>query len=221
MIDLPDTSRYGAQAMPDSVLPANHKLVEGRVCGSCNACCVALTIDDPALRKLQGHRCPHAQPDNSCGIYATRPNTCREFYCGWRHLKWIREPLRPDRSGVLAQLHVEAGKDGVNRLGVKFTLLNAAALRAEGLAETIAAGVAADVPVYLAVPGPPGWTSANVRINEALCLAVTTMDKRAVMRILTQAWAQGRRRGKRERIVLPPRKQGDAAPPSESPLAEH
>jgi hypothetical protein len=198
--------------MPDSVLPANHKLVEGRVCGSCNVCCVALAINDPALRKLPGYRCPHAQPDNSCGIYATRPDTCRAFYCGWRHLKWIREPLRPDRSGVLAQLHIEAGRDGVNRLGVKFTLLSAAALRAEGLAETIAAGVAAGVPIYLAVPGPPGWTSASARINEALCDAVATMDKRAVLRILAQAWAQGRR-GKRERIVLPPLKE-DVAPPS-------
>jgi hypothetical protein len=202
--------------MPDSLLPANHKLVEGRACGSCNVCCVALAINDPELRKLPGYRCSHAQPDNSCGIYATRPKTCREFYCGWRHLKWIREPLRPDRSGVLAQLHIQVGKDGVNRLGVKFTLLNAAALRAEGLAETIAAGVAADVPVYLAVPGPPGWTAATARINEVLFDAVTTMDKRAVLQILRQAWARGRR-GKRERVVLPPPEEGAAAPGSERP----
>jgi hypothetical protein len=198
--------------MPDRPSPLEHNLVAGRACGACNVCCVALTIDDPALRKVQGVRCPNARPDNSCAIYATRPRTCRDFYCGWRTLKWIKEPLRPDRSGVLAQLHVETGKDGVNRVGVKITLLNATALKAEGLAETIAAGVAAGVPVYLAVPGPPGWTAAQVRINEALYDAVTTMDKQAVLRILAQAWAQGRRKGSRQRIVLGERKADPSGP---------
>jgi len=35
------------------------KLVSGRGCESCDACCVALTLEDPELRKLQEHRFPN------------------------------------------------------------------------------------------------------------------------------------------------------------------
>jgi Fe-S-cluster containining protein len=186
----------------DSDIPEDLQLVAGRTCGSCNVCCVDLTIDDPELQKVQGYRCPHAQRDHSCGIYATRPHTCRTFFCGWRRLKWIRESLKPDRSGVLVRLHGEISKtDGTKRLGVEFTLLNAAALKAEGLAESVAAAVAADVPVFLSIPGPPGYTSAQVRINEALRDAVLARDKAAVLRILQEARAKGRS-GERQRIVL-------------------
>src|SRR5271165_1629932 len=117
-----------------------HELVPGRSCGSCDVCCVALTIDEPHLQKLQGHRCPNLQQDHLCRIYDTRPQTCRAFFCGWRRLKWVREPLRPDRSGVLVRLHGELSTSGgTPRLGVMFTLLTDAALRAEGLAESVAA----------------------------------------------------------------------------------
>ncbi len=170
---------------------------------------MALTIDDPELQKVQGYRCRHAQRDNSCRIYATRPHTCRTFYCGWRRLKWIREPLRPDRSGVLVRLHGEINADGAERLGVEFTLLTSAALRADGLAESIAAAVAAEIPVFLSLPGPPGYTSAQARINEVLHDAVRSRDKAAVLRILAEIRAKGRA-GKRQRIVLSRRAEGEA-----------
>jgi hypothetical protein len=163
------------------------ELVASRTCGECNVCCIALAIEDPELRKLEGHRCRHAQRDNSCGIYATRPHTCRTFYCGWRRLKWIRETLRPDKSGVLVRLHIEVSHEtGEKHLGVIFSLLNAASLKAEGLAESIAAGVGADVPVYLHFPGRPGHSGAQVRINEALHDAVLTRNKPAVLKTLRQ-----------------------------------
>ena len=42
----------------------------GGACGACDVCCVALTIDDPALRKAQGYRCHHVVIlGNGCGIY--------------------------------------------------------------------------------------------------------------------------------------------------------
>jgi len=195
----------------DSDIPDDPHLVPGRTCGSCNVCCVVLTIDDPELQKVQGYRCPHAQRDNSCGIYATRPHTCRTFYCGWRRLKWVRESLRPDRSGVLVRLHGYVSKtDGTKHLGVEFTLLNAAALKAEGLAESVAAAVAApDVPVYLSIPGSPGYTSAQVRIDEVLRDAVFARDKAAVLRILREVRAKGRS-GARQRVVLSSRAKGGA-----------
>jgi hypothetical protein len=172
---------------------ADLPLVAGRSCGECNVCCVALTIDDPELQKVQGYRCPHAQADHSCGIYATRPQACRAFYCGWRRLKWVREPLRPDRSGVLIRLHGEISrKDGSRRLGVMITLLNRAALKAEGLAETVAAAISAEVPVWLHIPGPPGHTAAQARLNDALREPVRARDKAAVLRILREGYAIGR-----------------------------
>lgn len=178
------------------------QLVTGRTCGSCNVCCVALTINDKALQKAQGYRCRNTLPDKGCAIYETRPDTCRTFFCGWRQLKWIRETLRPDRSGVLVRLQYEVSTaTRTRRLGVVFTLLDNAALKAEGLAESVAAAVAADVPVYLHVPGPPGYTASQARVNDVLRHAVQTQDKAAVLRILRQARAKGRS-GKHEPIIL-------------------
>ena len=72
------------------------------------------------------------------------------------------------------------------------------ALKAEGLAESVAAAVAA---VYLQVPGPPGYTSSQARSNDALRHAVMTKDKPAVLQVLRQARALGEK-GERRRIAL-------------------
>jgi len=172
---------------------AEAELIPGRECGDCNVCCVALTIDDPELRKPQGYRCRNTLPDKRCAIYERRPRTCSDFNCGWRQLKWVRPTLRPDTSGVLVRMQYEVSRDrGSAELGIIVTLLTNASLKAEGLAETIAAAVAAGVPVHLHVPGPPGYTAGHVRINEALIGAVQARDKAAVLEILRRARAKGR-----------------------------
>ncbi len=179
-------------------------LIPGRECGSCNVCCVDLTINEPTLQKAQGFRCRNARKDNSCAIYEDRPRTCRSFFCGWRTLRWVRQTMRPDQSGVLIRLHQEISvKDGTRRMGVVFQILNRAGLKAEGLAESVAAAVAADVPVFLNVPGRPGWTSGQARINDALQHAVVTKDKAAVLDILRECYTRGLW-GDRKRIVLSP-----------------
>jgi hypothetical protein len=86
-------------------------------------------------------------------------------------------------------------------MGVVFSLLTHAALKADGLAETIAAGVLADVPVFLHVPGPPGYTASQVRINEAVQHAVLTKDKPALLQTLRRLRAIGRA-ARHEPIVL-------------------
>lgn len=182
------------------------ELVAGRECGPCNACCIYLTIDDPELQKPQGFRCRNNQKDGRCGIYDDRPHACQTFFCGWRRLKWMRDTLRPDMSGVLVRLHYEVSRiDESKQLGVVFTLLTNAALKAEGLAEAVAAAVAANVPVYLNVPGPPGQTSAQGRINEALAEAVAFKDKAAVLEVLRRARAQGKH-GERATITFDEKK---------------
>jgi hypothetical protein len=172
----------------------NAILVPGRDCGDCNVCCVALTIDDPALQKVQGFRCRNTLPDKTCTIYDSRPRTCRVFFCGYRRLKWVKDTLRPDQSDVLVNLQYE-NKPGETpvRMGVTFTLLTAAAVKAEGLAESVAAAVSAGVPVYVQIPGPPGFTWAQARIDETLRPAVCARDKAAILRLLQQAHRQGRK----------------------------
>ena len=195
--------------MAEQTPPLKIELVPGRECGDCNVCCVALTIEDKDLQKPQGYRCKNTLPNKGCAIYDTRPLTCRTFYCGWRSLKWIREPLRPDTSGVLVRMQYGKTDDNpTSRLGVVFSLLTSASLKAEGLAESVAAAVAANVPVYLHVPGPPGYTASQARINEVLINAVMTKDKVAVCGSAGEARARGRT-GKHRPIVL--MREGDAA----------
>ena len=179
-------------------------LVAGRSCGSCNVCCEALTIDEPTLRKPQGMLCRNARADHSCGIYDARPPTCRDFYCGWRRLKWVPEPLRPDRSGVLLRPYrPKATSDDPPRLGIAITLLTVASLEAEGLAEAVASSVAGNVPTFLHVPGPPGHTAAIAEINEPIAAAVRRLDKPAILDFLRKARAEGAA-GTFTRIVLAP-----------------
>ncbi len=166
-------------------------LLADRACGGCSVCCVHLTIEEPELMKPQGYRCPHLADAGGCGIYPSRPHTCRVYHCGWRRLKWVREVLRPDRSQVLVKLR-SVGKGAEAVLAVDFLLLSKAALKAEGLAESIAAAVHSGVPVFLSIPGPPGYTSASARVDGELGAAVAARDKAEVLRILTELHEEGR-----------------------------
>ena len=94
---------------------------------------------------------------------------------------------------MLVRLHYTVtASSSTPTLGVIFTLLNKRALNADGLAESVAAAVAAGVPVYLHIPGPPGYTSSQARVNDALLHAVQTRDKEAVLEVLRVARQQGR-----------------------------
>lgn len=58
-------------------------LVKDRECGDCNICCTYLRIDELPVKKPQDVACSHLC-EKGCGIYETRPNVCRSWYCGWR-----------------------------------------------------------------------------------------------------------------------------------------
>lgn len=76
------------------------ELAPGRECGSCTACCKIPAIDTATLRKPAGVMCPNCT-GSSCGIYDSRPEPCRTFYCLWRKVGAMPESLRPDRIGVM------------------------------------------------------------------------------------------------------------------------
>ena len=177
-------------------------LVAGRECGTCTVCCVVPTIDDLELQKLPGHTCPNCIASGGCAVYETRPQTCRTFFCGWRTLKWMRDTLRPDRSGVLVMLVGDGSASGSGGdIALDITLLNRAALSADGLAETIAAAIQARISTFLVVPGPPGYTSARLGLNEKLGRAVKQKDKKALLEGLDKLLAQGRASTKRPAVL--------------------
>jgi len=72
-----------------------------RTCGTCNACCVHLGIDE--LQKPRGTPCKHlcrAGTTKQCGIYEQRPATCAAFACMWR-MGFGPSQLKPSLSGLL------------------------------------------------------------------------------------------------------------------------
>lgn len=71
-----------------------------KTCGPCQACCVALKIDTPQLRKKAQVPCLHLT-QKGCGIYEGRPPVCRSFLCGWRLLPELDASWRPDLCGVM------------------------------------------------------------------------------------------------------------------------
>ena len=61
-------------------------------------CCTVLRIE--ALDKAELTPCPHLC-DAGCAIYATRPEACREYFCGWRALPFVGEHWFPPQSGMM------------------------------------------------------------------------------------------------------------------------
>jgi hypothetical protein len=157
-------------------------LVPGRDCGTCYVCCIALTVNDGGLFKPQGTRCPNLTGAGLCGIYEDRPSDCAAFYCGYRRLKWVKDTLRPDQSGVLVVIGYI--NPAVWEVGVSITLLTEQALDAPGLVETVTAAVKMEMPLDLIVPGPPGHTSGWARMNDSLAQPVQNNDMEAVRQIL-------------------------------------
>lgn len=79
----------------------------GRECGSCTACCSVLAIVE--LQKPARRACDHLCRAG-CGIYETRPASCREFHCLWlRGALSGDEGLRPDQLGVMFDYFTMAG----------------------------------------------------------------------------------------------------------------
>lgn len=80
-------------------------------------CCKVLHIEDPALTKAGGVWCPQVVAGSGCGIYETRPATCRRYQCAWTISPHMGEDWRPDRAGFLAHrsddgtLHVIVDED--------------------------------------------------------------------------------------------------------------
>lgn len=74
-------------------------IVPGRSCADCAMCCMVLRI--VALDKPKSVWCEHCVAKKSCGIYDTRPDECRDFYCGYLTLAELGEEWKPSKSKIV------------------------------------------------------------------------------------------------------------------------
>jgi hypothetical protein len=89
-----DHVRAAAEAAVKLALP----LAEPQ-CGTCNACCVAYTIDE--MEKPAGERCEQlVGGEHGCRIYDERPRSCREYRCAFIA---GQVKVRPDVLGVVVR----------------------------------------------------------------------------------------------------------------------
>jgi hypothetical protein len=86
------------------------KTVERR-CGPCTACCTVLGVGE--LEKESFKKCCHL--GDGCKIYASRPQSCRNWSCNWL---LGQEPggddrHRPDNLGLIFSVEMMDGKSGI------------------------------------------------------------------------------------------------------------
>ncbi len=98
---------------PESALP----LVPGRSCEGCTVCCKALEV--VTLKKPRQKWCPDCAIGAGCNIYETRPDECRNFYCGWMIDATIPDHWAPKHSRMVlaynarqnqVMVHVDSGR---------------------------------------------------------------------------------------------------------------
>jgi hypothetical protein len=78
--------------MADTVASA----APGKDCGACTLCCKVMRID--ALAKPDGAWCGHCAVGSGCKIHDTKPDECRDFYCGFLQDPRLGEEWRPSKS---------------------------------------------------------------------------------------------------------------------------
>ncbi len=163
------------------------ELVNGRECGQCRVCCVALTIDTDELQKLPSVQCPHLC-EKGCSIYEARPAVCQQYFCAWRHLGFLGDHWRPDKCGVL--ISFEPDKSNSENRGLNF-LIVASPPRAfiREWATRIAHLISSNVPVVLSVAGPPGHYSISKLLNEELREAASGRDYGRIETAISEAVA--------------------------------
>jgi hypothetical protein len=166
-------------------------LVLGRSCGECNVCCDVLTINTPELKKLPGVLCPNCVSGQGCSIYESRPPVCRAWYCGWRMIDTLGDEWRPDRCGILVRLTEDDIPPKYQQFGLNFELLGGkvSQIMWAPFINEIASFIAAGVPVFLLVPGAPGYVAGKVFLNQSANLkrAVANHDTPGIVNELVGA----------------------------------
>jgi len=164
--------------------PNIDSLVRGRECGECQVCCIMPTIDQRDIQKLPGSPCRHSL-QGGCGIYETRPEVCRIFFCGWRRSRDVPDDWRPDRSGVFIVLEVNT----LPQYGPFGVILNLVGnplktVRRPDFIDFVVKNVRNNVAVYLGLPGPTGRQTARVLLNNPPLLDAASRSRANVKTVL-------------------------------------
>jgi hypothetical protein len=85
-----------ASARPAGSMRPDPRIVAGRDCGTCTLCCKVVAVEEVA--KPNGVWCRHCVAGKRCTIYASRPQSCREFYCQWMMEKGLGPEWKPERA---------------------------------------------------------------------------------------------------------------------------
>jgi hypothetical protein len=146
-----------------------------------------LNVDTAEFQKLPGVPCTHLCK-TGCSIHATRYPICRSYHCGWRCLQFLGEDWRPDKSGVLIDFQFDdLPSHYPKRPGIRLTLVDRTKALRRDFYDYAARLIAAEVPVVLAVPGPPSHFPAGGFLNDALKEAVAARDLSQVEAVFVQA----------------------------------
>jgi hypothetical protein len=77
----------------------------GKSCGDCSLCCKLMSVEE--LNKPRNVWCQHLVRGKGCGIYETRPDVCREFYCRWMDDPALGPEWKPNKSKMVLAHHGE------------------------------------------------------------------------------------------------------------------
>lgn len=150
-------------------MPAIESPMPERACGSCNACCQWLHIDTPEFGKPPGLLCRHAGADG-CRLHPRWPPVCAGWYCAWRLAPGLPEAWRPDRCGFLiTSMRAELPAAFPPQAGLFIVIFwPVAMVLTPSLVAFIRGLVRENRPVFLQVPGPPGYRGAQFFVNGML-----------------------------------------------------
>ena len=149
----------------------NEDLILDRECGDCIVCCRLPSIEDPNLVKPAGVLCHHCT-GTGCGIYAMRPQSCREFYCQWRQLAVLDDNWRPDRSGVLISSKWLGNGPGSEAAMVMVAFADHSVVFDDGFAALVAMSIDRGIEVILSLPYGAGELAREVSLCQFVAGAV-------------------------------------------------
>jgi len=155
-----------------------------------------LPIRTAELQKTSHELCVQCREQRGCRIYASRPQVCRDYHCGWRLLPGLPDNWRPDLSGIFVdRVHFKAeAQDEIpaeyrRDFMLQLLLLKPEAIEDPLLPEVAGAFIDVKIPVFLGVCGPPGFQNALVFLNPFAKSAVAQRDRDAVLAVLRKAQA--------------------------------
>lgn len=163
--------------------------VPNRECDECTACCQHLTIETTDLVKLPNVKCANLMENGGCGIYSTRPDPCRGWFCAWRSLPELDDNWRPDKSGIMLEFSNEQFP-GIfaKRVGFRFTIIDKEkAGRSIEVAKFLKKQITNGVPCLLAFGIEPAQNPPVTFLNGTMRNAAAKPDPKEILAELNKA----------------------------------